>query len=253
MANFAKLGFIIFSCVFCSNIFADQLPKSIKKMDDCELAYEQRKMDQVVSICEKEVKKTNSTRALYILGNMYQLGINVPQNYELAGNYLQQAADRGDQEAQYLYAYLIYTKKLPNVDQRLAMLYFEQAAAQQNARAQYMLGLLHSQGLLGLDKSDKEAFDYYKKSADNGFAKAQTEVAKCYSLGLGVKENDQEAVKYLKMAVENHDLMAKYLLGIMYYQGLGVEKDLNKAKDLLGQAAKEGHRGAQQTCQEIKC
>ena len=104
-----------------------------------------------------------------------------------------------------------------------------------------------------LDKDEKEAFKYYKNSADNGFARAQVEVSKCYSLGLGVKADEKEAVKYLQMAVEQGDLMAKYILGIMYYRGLDIEKNVDKAIELLGQAAREGHRGAQVACEEIKC
>ena len=239
-------------CTFAAGSYAASMPNSPQKVGNCELMYKQKKMDKVLDVCQKEAKK-NSPRALYILGYMYQLGINVPQNFELAGHYLQQSADLGDAEAQYLYAYLVFSEKIPNVDQRLSVLYFQQAAAQQDPRAQYMLGVIHAQGKLGLEKDEKDAFKYYKQAADNGFARAQVEVSKCYSLGLGVPVDEKTAVEYLKKAVENDDLMAKYLLGIMYYRGIGVEKDSVKAKELLGQAARGGHRGAQTACEEIKC
>ncbi|MCR4553655.1 MAG: sel1 repeat family protein [Succinivibrionaceae bacterium] len=252
MPKLMKSVILMLGCTFAFNAFAASMPKSPQKVGNCELMYQQKKMDQVVKVCEKE-SKTNSPRALFILGYLYQQGINVEQNFALAGNYLQQAADLGDAEAQYLYAYLVYSQKIPNVDQRLSVLYFQQAAAQNDPRAQFMLGVIHAQGKLGLDKDEKEAFKYYKSSADNGFARAQVEVSKCYSLGLGVKADEKEAVKYLQMAVEQGDLMAKYILGIMYYRGLDIEKNVDKAIELLGQAAREGHRGAQVACEEIKC
>jgi uncharacterized protein len=54
-----------------------------------------------------------------------------------------------------------------------AIRWYQQAADQGNAAAQYSLGLMHEKGRGGLAKDDAEAIRWYKKAADQGNAAAQ--------------------------------------------------------------------------------
>ncbi len=69
----------------------------------------------------------------------------------------------------------------------------------ENAAAQYQLGLMHENGQ-GVTRCNAGAFDWYLRSARNGYSPAQSAVARMYEHGLGVMRNRGEAEKWERLA-----------------------------------------------------
>jgi len=66
-----------------------------------------------------------------------------------------------------------------------------------------------------------------------------------YDNGQGVRQDYKEAVKWYKKAAEQGYARAQFNLGLMYSQGQGVRQDLSIAKELFGKAC---DNGLQQGC-----
>ena len=78
-----------------------------------------------------------------------------------------------------------------------------------------------------------KAYEWLKKAADQGFAKAQGTLGSMYLTGNGVEKNYHEAFVFFDKASQQNDPQAQMALGYMYLKGKGVEKNLIKAKELL--------------------
>ncbi len=128
-----------------------------------------------------------------------------------------------------------------------------------DANAQYCLGLQYTFGSWEPDpekmkdeetiwepdpeemkdhKGYQEAIKWFKKAAEQGYARAQYKLGGMYKRGEGVSRDDKEAVKWYKKASEQ-EAMAKFLLGGMYARGEGVIEDDQEALRLMGEAAEE--------------
>ena len=83
-----------------------------------------------------------------------------------------------------------------------AVKWYQKAAEQGFAEAQYSLGEMYSSGVM---RDDKEAVKWYEKAAEQGYMDAQKKLAYCYEKGIGVPENDKEAAKWYLKVVEQGD------------------------------------------------
>jgi TPR repeat protein len=70
-----------------------------------------------------------------------------------------------------------------------------------------------------------EAVKWYRKAADQNFAKAQHNLGVCYEKGEGVLQDPAEAVRWYRKAAERNYAMAQVNLGLCLYNGQGVAKD----------------------------
>lgn len=68
-----------------------------------------------------------------------------------------------------------------------------------------------------------------QRSAENGDAKAMTELGKCYYLGKGVEKSGDKAFQWLSKAADAGNANAFYWLGACYQYGYGTAKDQMKA------------------------
>lgn len=59
----------------------------------------------------------------------------------------------------------------------------------------------------------EKAYEYYKQSAEGGFALGQYSLGQCYEKGKGVKKNKDEAKKWYTLAAEQGHLQAKEKVG----------------------------------------
>ena len=71
----------------------------------------------------------------------------------------------------------------------------------------------------------KDAVKWYRKAAEQGYARAQTNLGVMYDQGRGVPEDDAEAVKWYRKAAEQGDARAQANMGFMYVTGRGVPED----------------------------
>ena len=85
--------------------------------------------------------------------------------------------------------------------------------------------------------TDAKAVHWYRKAANQGYAKAQASLGIMYDFGKGVEENDSEAVKWFLKAARQGQALAQHNLAIMYEEGTGVSQDYLAAIDWYTKAA----------------
>ena len=73
-----------------------------------------------------------------------------------------------------------------------------------------------------------------------------------YENGKGVVKDVTEAVKWYRKSAEQGDARAQSNLGIMYETGKGVSKDIAEAVKWYQKAAKQGYRDAQENLIRLK-
>lgn len=90
------------------------------------------------------------------------------------------------------------------------------------------------------------AFMEAEQAAEQGDAKAQFNLGVMYSEGRGVPQNDAAAVKWFRLAAEQGDASAQYNLGGMYAEGRGFPQNNISAYVWLSVAAAQGEVIARQ-------
>ena len=106
-------------------------------------------------------------------------------------------------------------------------------------RAQYNLALMYDTGQ-GVPEDNLEAVRWYRKAADQGNVRAQNNLGVMYDAGEGVPEDNAEAVRWYRMAAEQGDASAQYNLGVMYDTGEGVPEDDEAAVRWYREAGEQG-------------
>ncbi len=122
--------------------------------------------------------------------------------YERAAGIWTQLADQGHVKSMNNLATMYVQAKGVERNYPLANLYYRRAAAQNDARAAYNLGLAHEFGR-GVPKSDAEAVAWYRKSADRGLVEGMGAAAWLYATSAqpGVR-NGPEAVRLAQAALQ---------------------------------------------------
>ncbi len=129
-------------------------------------------------------------------------------------------------------------------DATKAILWYRKSAEQGFARAQAVLGHRYRDGR-GVEQNYVEAVKWYRKSAMQGCAFAQENLGDCYFNGQGVAQNMGEAVNWYTKAAEQGLVHAQSNLGWCYCCGKGVETDYAKAVEWYSKAAEQGYAYAQ--------
>jgi len=96
--------------------------------------------------------------------------------------------------------------------------------------------------LLGTDvnRSDLNALDNFRRSAELGYPQAQVVLGYFYDTGSIVTQDSQQAVDWYRKAARQDDRLAEWLVGRLYYTGGGVPRDLNAAQSWLVKSANQG-------------
>lgn len=77
--------------------------------------------------------------------------------------------------------------------------------------------------------NQKEAFQWYEKTAKQGHADSKNSLGLYYQTGTGVEKDLKQSFVWLREAAEQRNATAQTNLGLCYYNGTGVEKDLEVA------------------------
>ncbi|MBR2921623.1 MAG: sel1 repeat family protein [Kiritimatiellae bacterium] len=115
---------------------------------------------------------------------------------------------------------------------------------------QFYLGVMYDNGW-GVTKDDSEAVKWYRKAAEQGYARAQCNLGLMYANGEGVTQDDSEAVKWFRKAAEQGLAVAQYNLGFMYANGRGVAKDEYEAVKWYRKAAAQGYEYAKKALKHL--
>jgi len=101
---------------------------------------------------------------------------------------------------------------------------FNALAKQENARGQFMLGVMYGSGA-GVPKDNTEAAKWYRLSAQQGYSYAQHNLGFMYYNGRGVMKDYSKAAKWLRLSAKQGYSTSQFNLGVMYEDGDGVIKD----------------------------
>ena len=88
-------------------------------------------------------------------------------------------------------------------------------AEQGDARAQYFVGGLYSSGR-GVERNDKQAMYWTRKSAENGYASAIYSIAESYQQGFRVDKDINESIRWYEKLANKNDVKAQIKLGFLY-------------------------------------
>ncbi len=212
-----------------------------------------------------EAADLGDNKALFILGDWYEVGKGVTKDLQQAKRFYKEAADKGYAAAQNNLGHMYYWGKGVLRDQREAKRYFLLAANQNHPDAFYNLGRLYQDKPFQKDCIDCVVY-YYREAEKHGHAGAQNALSALYRDGHGVPENTKKATKLLKKAVrqglpeafrnlkqmaEDGDVDAQKRLADLYRNGDGVSVNTKKATQLLKKAAKQGLRKAFNNLEEM--
>lgn len=140
--------------------------------------------------------------AAWLLGNLYARGKGVVQSHGLAARYLRMAAEAGHPGAQTATGrYYYYGNDEADIerDYVAALGWFEKAALQRDARAQYYLGLMHRNGE-GVKPDGAEGLRWLFLSAKKHYAPTFVALAEIYLDGDRVEQDPIEGAMYLEVA-----------------------------------------------------
>ena len=106
--------------------------------------------------------------------------------------------------------------------------------------AQYYVAHMYEKGD-GVAKDASKTLEFYRRSAEQGYARAQYKLAIGYAQGWpGLEKDEAEARRWLVKAAEGGSRSAQRVLGKAYEQGrLGFARDPDQARYWLGRADPE--------------
>ena len=105
--------------------------------------------------------------------------------------------------------------------------------------AQFQLGQMYELGQ-ETTQSDSEAAQWYRRSADQGYARAQARLGDLFKAGKGVDQSEIEAVQWYRRAAQQGNPSAQNSLAAMLYEGRGVAQDRREARAWWQKAADQG-------------
>ncbi|MCY4141250.1 MAG: tetratricopeptide repeat protein [Rhodobacteraceae bacterium] len=198
--------------------------------------------------------------ARFYLGNMYDHGLGVAEDDQVAASLYREAAEQGDVLAQF-YLGLMYAdgSGVPE-DSRQAYTWIRRAAEQGLADARNRLGHMYFHGE-GVHVDHLQAYAWFSIAATQGnrdarrarnnvrkfmtrdeVAEIQRDLEVTYKKGVGIgnAKHDREVVAWYHKAAEKGDVDAKYHLGLIYFDGNGVPENYVQAFCWLELAALQG-------------
>jgi len=196
-----------------------------------------------ITILNREPSAERIT-ALLELADSHARGRGVPQNWQLAAKYLQEAADEGSADAQCRLASCYRYGHGVEKNDRTATFWTRKAAEGGDALAQYNLAVSYLKGS-GVEESPSEMIRWLRLSADQGLAQAQCHLGLAYADGTGVDTDSARAVELFAAAADQGFPEAQYQLGTCLWFGDGVTKDEARGLGWIETAAAQGHIEAQ--------
>ena len=116
------------------------------------------------------------------------------------------------------------------------------AAHQEGAKmSKLILGRLYYNGLRGVGRDFKKARRYYEMAAEDGIAEANFYLGEMYAEGRGVEYDFQQAAVYYRAAARSGHAEAAFRLGMLFKEGKEVALNYDIAAYWLQVAASKSH------------
>ena len=198
----------------------------------------------------RPMAEQGDARAQTELGERYEDGRGVAQDYQTAVSWFRRAAEQGHAPGQAALGYMYSYGRGVARDDAEAVRWFRLAAEQGNGRGQNSLGASYHNGE-GVRQDYAEAIRLYRLAAEQGYPLAHLNLGVLYHNGEGVRQDYAEAVRLYRLAAEQGyahaqaEAYAQANLGLMYQHGQGVLQDYEEAVRLYRLAAEQGYAPAQ--------
>lgn len=153
-------------------------------------------------------------------------------------------AKAGDPEAQYIIGMLYTQGHGVWRNNTQAAQWLQLSASQGRAEAQEALGRLYHDGT-GVPKDPAQAQQLFEAAAKQGLAAAQYDLGVLYAAGDGMSQDMQQAARWFESAAQQNFAAAQFNLGLLYQSGQGVKRDEREARRLYQAAAEQGYAAAQ--------
>ena len=199
----------------------------------------------------RELAEAGDAAAQTELGERYEDGRGVVQDYAVAVSWFRRAAEQGFAPGQAALGFMYARGRGVRHDDSEAVRWFRGAAEQGNARGQSNLGAMYRDGR-GVERNDREAVRWFRRSADQGDARAQGSLGWMYENGRGVVQDDAEAVRWFRRSADQGDAYGQAALGLMYEDGRGVRRDRVEAVRWYRRAAEQGHSWAREQLYRLR-
>lgn len=166
------------------------------------------------------------------------------QGRQASSGSLRERAEAGDPQAQVDLGIAYTTGNGVPKNFSEAVKWFRKSAQQNNAIAQYNLGVAYAQGLGGVHRSAAEACKWYRSSAEQNYAEAEYNLGCAYLNGQGMRKNGAEAFGWFVKAAQQNIHDAQGNLAYCYMNGIGVQRDDIQAYKWAALAAQGGNQNA---------
>jgi localization factor PodJL len=163
---------------------------------------------------------------------------------------LRQAAANGDARAQFEIAAIYTEGRAVKQDYAQALIWYERSAAQGFAPAQYRLGNLYEGGK-GTQKNLEQARLWYQRAAEAGNRMSMHNLAALYAGGSLGKQEFASAAQWFEQAAMRGMTDSQFNLGMLYARGLGVTQDMEASFKWFSLAAKSGDADAAKARDDI--
>lgn len=155
--------------------------------------------------------------ALNMLGQMYENGWGVEEDRAKAIDLYKRGANQGHLES------VNSLRRMKNVEYRKELEEIEPRAKEGDARAQNRLGEMYEFGY-GVERNPLEAYNWYRRAADQGLVSAMHNIGRCYNFGTGVDQDFREAERWYRRAAEQGHMDAMFFLGTLYSNNHGSDQ-----------------------------
>jgi TPR repeat protein len=152
-------------CLVAIALLSVSGPGMAKSTQDGIAYWENGDYNRAINVWYRKAKRGDS-EALFYLGRAYRYGDHVPQNTNLAMEYLRRSAELNNQAGISEYGLYLYSQGL-----YAQSMYYIQRASEYDTRATYVFGLSLWNGQ-GITQNKAQALDVMKEAAVTGFEPA---------------------------------------------------------------------------------
>jgi len=234
----------------CAVLLCSEYTKRNMVEHDCDRVFEEalsffeNKNKDLDSDCCKELfyklqvcASSGDKRCQNQLGLWYENGVGTEQNFELALEWYEKAAEQGYASAYGNIGNLYLKGKGVEQDFQKVFEYNSIGAEKNHPGCQYQLGVCYLKGK-GVEKDYAKAYFWFKKSAEQDFVPAFNYLAACFYEGYGVEKSIKQTIHFLTKAAEAGNIVAIKGIIILFKNGKGVEYFGDEQFDVLVEAVR---------------
>ena len=208
-----------------------------------------------IDLARRYYERAAETGMAYnFLGGTYMNDEETESNERKAVHYFQKAIELGNTNAMFRISYYLHNGKgglQVDIPREIELL--TEASKRGNHQATYRLGLLFEDNESGMAQNLELSVKYFQLAADNGILAAINKMGELYLFGEVIPANLTKAISCFTAASEQGYGKASYWLGRLHTDGIGqLEKDTQKAMNYYRKAIEQGYEEAREWMEQLQ-